>query len=96
MTSPIFEQLERAGDVVADRAGLLAGRGRALEAAHRLDLRRLQVEAEEDLVPVLLPLLRVLLVDRHARDREAALDFDVTGHERCPSSLPEYTHPVVG
>ena len=34
-----LEQLERAGDVVVDRAGLLARRRRALDAAHRLDLR---------------------------------------------------------
>ena len=78
----LLEQLEGAGDVVADGAGLLAGRGRALDAAHRLDLRGLEVEAEEDLVPVLLPLLRILLVDRHAGDRETALYVDVLGHGR--------------
>ena len=82
-----LEQRERARDVVADGAGLLARRGRALDAAHRLSLRRFEVEAEEDLVPVLLADLRVLLVDRHAGDREAALNLGVLGHGGIPSLL---------
>src|SRR5262249_47646659 len=38
-----FEQRERTRDVVVDRARLLAGRRRALDAARGLDLRRVEV-----------------------------------------------------
>ena len=86
----VLKQLERAGDVVADGAGVLAGRGRALDAAHRLDLGGLEVEAEEDFVPVVAAFFRVLLVDGDPRDGEALLDFDVPGHGR-PSFLRWYS-----
>ena len=55
--------MKRRRDVVAGRAGLLAGRRRAVDAALGFDDRRLEVIAEKRLVPVVHALGRLLLVD---------------------------------
>jgi len=61
---------------------MLAGGVGALDAAGGLDLGRLQVEAEEGLVPVVDTDLRVLLRGRLARDLQPSMYL--TGHRRDP------------
>ena len=87
-----LEQVKGAGDIVANGACLLAGGGGALDAAHRFDLGGLEVEAEEDLVPVLRADRRRLLVNRHPRNREAALNVGVLGHSCDPCAALSTPH----
>src|SRR3990170_5915003 len=56
----LLQLQQGAGDIVVEGAGLLAGSGRTLDAAGRLDARGGEVVAQVDLPPVLDPLFRVL------------------------------------
>ena len=69
----VLELEEGARDVVADGAGDLAGSGRALDAAVRLDLGRVEVVAFVDLEPVVDALFRLLLGYRLVRHLQARL-----------------------
>ena len=85
-----FEQREGARDVVAHRAGFLARRRGALDAARGLDPRGVQVEADVGLVEVPLAGFGVLLGDGLNADGEAAgyfvchTAFLATGDRRAP------------
>ena len=63
----LLEEDQRRRDVVPGRAGVLAGRGRAVNTALRFDNRRLETIAQERLVPVVYALRRLLL--RHGLHR---------------------------
>src|SRR5207302_7984281 len=69
----VLELPQRRRDVVADRTGDLARRGRTLDAALGLDLRRLDVERQVDLAPVEDADARLLLRDFLRRDAQARL-----------------------
>src|SRR5213592_428613 len=72
----VLQLEERAGDVVVQRAGDLAGRGRALNATVRLDLRRLEVVPLVHLEPIVDALLGLLLWRRLMRHLQTRLAVD--------------------
>ena len=88
-----LQQCQRSRDVVVHRAGHRARRGRALDAALRLEHRRARGVPVVHLVPVVHPLVRRLLghvmrrnpQPRLAIDRQSGPSLRLRGHRRAAS-----------